>query len=80
MNALSTIASPEMPVMTSMNATGVKAMTVHPEATPCTREGIMIAQKIVAHLLSHRALESSARPSARPSFRSSFAPNDSHQV
>jgi hypothetical protein len=73
-NALSIITSPEMPVTTSTSVVGVEVMTVHPEATTCTGVGAMIARRIVAHLPSHRALESSARPSAGPSFRSSFVP------
>jgi hypothetical protein len=68
MNASSIIANPEMPIMTSTSVVGIKAMIVHPEATTCTGEGDMTAQRIAAHLLSRRALESSAKPSAGPSF------------
>jgi hypothetical protein len=42
-NVSSTIASPEMLVMASMNAASEEAMTAHLEATTCTRAGAMIA-------------------------------------
>jgi hypothetical protein len=70
--ASSTIMSPEMPVTTSTSVVGIEAMTVHLEAT--TWADVMIAQKIVVHLLSRRALESSARPFVGLNFRSDFAP------
>jgi hypothetical protein len=72
--ASSTIMSPEMPVTTSTSVVGIEAMTVHLEATTCTGADVMIAQKIVVHLLSRRALESSARPFVGLNFRSDFAP------
>jgi hypothetical protein len=79
---LSTIASPEMPVMTSTSVTDVEAMMVLLEATTCTGADVMIALKIAVHLSSRRALESSARPVVGPTFQSDFAPppDDSHQV
>jgi hypothetical protein len=66
--ASSTIVSPEMPVTTSMSVADVKAMMVHLEATTYTGAGVMTALKIAVHLLSHRALKSSARPFVGPSF------------
>jgi hypothetical protein len=66
--------SPDTPVTTSTNATGIEAMMVYLEAITCTGAGVMIAQRTAVHLLSHRALESSARPFTGPSFRSGFAP------
>jgi hypothetical protein len=77
-NVSSTIASPETPIMTSTNAIGIGVMTAHLEATTCIGVGVMTAQRIIVHLLSRRALESSARPSAGPSYRSGFTSNDSH--
>jgi hypothetical protein len=79
-NASSTIASPETPVMTSMNTTSVEAVMAHLEATTHIGVGVMIARRIAAHPPSRRALESSARPFEGPSFRSSFTPNESRQV
>jgi hypothetical protein len=55
-------------VMTSMSTTDVEAMTVYLEATTCIGVDVMIAQKIVVHLPSRWALESSARPFVGPSF------------
>jgi hypothetical protein len=73
-NASSTIMSPETLVTTSTNGASVEAVTAHLEASTCTGAGVMIAQRITTHPLSHRALESSARPFIGPSSRSGFTP------
>jgi hypothetical protein len=52
-NALSTTASPEMPVTTSTNAAGAKVVTVQLKATTSVGASVTTARRIVARHLSH---------------------------
>jgi hypothetical protein len=73
-NTSSTIASPEMPVTTSMSTAGANVVTVQLGVTTSTGAGVTIAPRIAAHHPSHQALESLARPFKTPSFQSGSAP------